>query len=90
MITWLLILVPAAIIGSLCRCFIKNRIGIILSGLLPFTSLLFFLRYYNFFLFSQKTDGLIWQLFGSTIAAIVGIGFYLMNFRLLFSKKIAN
>ena len=90
MIMWYLIIVPSAIIGIIVGYFIKNKIGFILSGLLPFV-IYFTLMQSEFFIFpGQEPYRFIWKLFGCTIAAIIGIISYLIRARFIFSKKIFN
>ncbi|WP_321323095.1 hypothetical protein [Thiomicrorhabdus sp.] len=75
-IAWLMIITPSIITGIILAYFVKGRLGLILSALVPWIGLLIALLCEHYF-FACRVDGIVmWpiaQLFGGTIAAIAGI-----------------
>ena len=93
-IIWLSILVPSAIIGIICACFIKGRLGIILAVALPWFGLLGVLLYYDYLVPYHSGGASMWpiaQLFAGTISAGTGIGaYYLCRIYIEKNKKTPN
>lgn len=73
---WLIILIPSAITGIICSLLIKHRIGIIFAGGIPWTGLLCYLLYNEYFVPYQGGGASMWpiaQMFAGTIAAATGV-----------------
>lgn len=63
----------------------KGRLGIVLSGAIPWLGLLAGLLYQEYFVPYQGGGASMWpiaQLFGGTVAAVTGIGMYLLGKKL--------
>ena len=76
---WLTIIVPSLLTGLLLALFFRGRIGLILSGLLPWLGLLVMLLYQEYFVPYQGGGASMWpiaQLFGGTVAAAIGVMAY--------------
>ena len=73
---WLGILVPSTLIGSICGLLVKGRLAFILAGGIPWFGLLGALLYSEYILPYEVGGASMWpiaQLFGGTVAAVVGI-----------------
>jgi hypothetical protein len=82
---WITIITPSILIGFILAYFFKGRIGIILAGLIPWLGLLGALLYQEYFIPYQGGGASMWpiaQLFGGTIAAIIGITAYIVGIKL--------
>jgi hypothetical protein len=87
---WITIIAPSILTGLLLANFIKGRIGIILSGLIPWLGLLMALLYQEYFIPYQGGGASMWpivQFFGGTVAAITGVTAYLFGSK-LFGKNV--
>ncbi len=87
---WITIIAPSILTGLILANFIKERIGIILSGLIPWLGLLMALLYQEYFIPYQGGGASMWpiaQLFGGTAAAIASVAAYILG-RKLFGKNI--
>ena len=76
MIIWLYITILSAFTGLICSVFLKGRIGVISSGVIPWTGLLAWLLYQEYFVPYKGGGASMWpvaQLFAGTIAAAIGI-----------------
>jgi hypothetical protein len=73
---WLALLIPSALVGLVCSCFIKTRISVFLAGAIPWLGILAFLLYQEYFVPYQSGGASMWPialLFGGTAAAATGI-----------------
>ena len=87
---WMTIIVPSILIGIILAYYIKGRIGVILAGLVPWLSLLGALLYQEYFIPYQGGGASMWpiaQLFGGTLAAVVGVAAYILGIN-LFGKSV--
>lgn len=78
-IIWASILIPSIIIGLICGYFLKNNVGVISAGAIPWFGLLIALLYNEYFVPYQGGGASMWpiaQLFAGSIAAATGIGAY--------------
>lgn len=76
MIIWLYITILSAFTGLICSVFLKGRIGVICSGVIPWLGLLAWLLYQEYFVPYKGGGASMWpvaQLFAGTIAAAIGI-----------------
>lgn len=79
MIIWLYIIILSAAAGLICSVFLKRRIGVICSGVIPWLSLLAWLLYQEYFVPYKGGGASMWpiaQLFAGTIAAAIGVTAY--------------
>ena len=85
---WLVIFLPSVFLGILCAYFLRNRWGLYLSAVLPWTALLGLLLYDVYMTSYNEPDTSEWimaQLIGGTFAALVGMLSYRISLR-MFSK----
>jgi len=90
MITWLLIIIPSALIGIICARFTVTWRGTLLAGAVPWTALLIWLLYNEYFVPYRGGGASMWpiaQLFGGTLAAIIGITFHRLSVYVFQQKR---
>lgn len=82
MTTWLSILIPSMIVGIICGYFLRDRLGFVIAGAIPWLGLLAFLLYNEYFVPYQGGGASMWpiaQLIGGTIAATAGMCSYSLS-----------
>jgi len=87
---WLLIITPSLFTGVLFAYFVKGRLGLVLSILIPWLGLLIVLLCERFYFPCTGVTVTMWpfaQLFGGTIAAIAGLVGYQLTMDLFCRKK---
>jgi hypothetical protein len=86
----IIVLIPSAIIGIIISYFIRNRLGIILAGAIPWFGILGILLYEEYFTPYKGGGASMWpvaQLFGGTGAAVSGIFAYVIFSEFIINKK---
>jgi hypothetical protein len=74
--SWLILILYSAIVGLLLAKYTDNKLSVVLAGLVPWLSLLAYILYYEYFVPYQGGGASMWQiaqLFGGTVAALVGL-----------------
>jgi len=87
---WLLIITPSIFAGLLFAHFVKGRLGLVLSILVPWLGLLIILLCERFYFPCTGLEVTMWpyaQLFGGTIASIAGLVGYQLAMDLFCRKK---
>lgn len=88
MTAWLSILIPSMIVGITCGYFLRDRLGFVIAGAIPWLGLLAFLLYNEYFVPYQGGGASMWpiaQLLGGTIAAVAGMCSYSLSQRIFTS-----
>lgn len=85
MAAWLILIALSAIAGLGCAWAFGGRLGLIASGAVPWLGMLTWLLYNEYFVPYQGGGASMWpiaQLFGGTVAAVVGMTSYVFVRRL--------
>jgi hypothetical protein len=86
MILWIIIIISSAFIGLICAYLFKGRVGVVLAGLIPWSSILAWLLYQEYIVPYKGGGASMWPialLFVGTVAAATGIFVYLWGKKIL-------
>lgn len=90
LLIWLALIIPAMLWGILCAFIIKFRFAGFISGAVPWLVLLGFILYTEYLTPYEGGGASMWpiaQLFGGTIAAVVGFQSYKICMSYFVKKK---
>jgi hypothetical protein len=87
---WLLLLIPSALVGIICSHFIRRRrISILLAFFVPWLGFIVYLLYKEYFGPLKDSNVSMWsiaKLFSGAIAALTGVGSYLLREKIIDMK----
>lgn len=80
---WMALLIPSAVFGAICALVTRNKLGMLIAGLLPWMCVLAALLYSVYVVPFEAMDASMWpiaQFFGGNAAAFSGVmGFVAMR-----------
>ncbi|MBT0588191.1 hypothetical protein [Alteromonas oceanisediminis] len=90
---WLILISLSSLSGLLVARYIQHKISILLAGAIPWLGLLSAILYSEYFMPYQGGGASMWpvaQLFGGTVAAVVGVITFKICRKFIGSKKNAH